>query len=63
MKKKFKLGDVCVMLYDNIVSQRNTGDIVLVEDTYTNNEDIVVQISEKEFIYMIPQFLRKIGEL
>jgi len=65
VKKNLKAGDVCVLVYDNLFAPRTVGSIVLVDTDYSNRygDEVVVQISEKDYVYMIPQFLKKIGTL
>jgi len=62
MVKKFKAGDVCTILYRNLVSMCEVGDIVIIEQDYVGKE-VEVRLNSREVVFMLPGFLQKIGRL
>jgi hypothetical protein len=59
------IDDVCVIKHKNIVSQLDVGDIVVVVCKSSDfiKDAAIVQISNKEAVFMHPGFLKKIGTL
>lgn len=59
----FKKDDVCVVLYKNHTIPLNIGDIVVVDIDNDLWGEIVIQVNKKEFVFIDPLFLKKIGTI